>query len=422
MEQFEKIYEHIKSFVSKKFSSQDYNELEITFEKMNGLSNSIYLVRIFNKTTKEFLDEFVYRLFGEISEFIDRDLELDIIQNLSVKGVTPFIYETDYKSYRIEEYIGKADVLPREILKEEDIIQRVMQILISYTLISGVFHYKVSSENFTDDYHINIDPEVHSSGSINKQRIKQNIFDMCIKKFLDKARKNFDKFSNKFQKKYNKFNKFLDVELVEKFEKLKYFINNYNTLFMKIFPKHGLLTLNHNDVHRLNILLTDSKEKLLLLDHEYAALNLLGIDIVNYLIETSYDYTIKKYPFQEFNPGAIDLEAFFEVFKSFICKLELAHASVFAEEENRKKLEKVKTFKYFLKLVCLISLFWLLFTVIYLDYESFTLRKTFDYFEHAITRINIFQQAYNKLSQIKDPFAGDEQLSPSRLGISNLDF
>ena len=47
-------------------------------------------------------------------------------------------------------------------------------------------------------------------------------------------------------------------------------------------------------IHRLNILVRGDND-LILLDHEYASLNLIGSDIVNYLIESQFDYT--KYNF-----------------------------------------------------------------------------------------------------------------------------
>jgi hypothetical protein len=73
-----------------------------------------------------------------------------------------------------------------------------------------------------------------------------------------------------------------------------------------------------------------------------------------------------------------------------------------AEDDNRKKLEKLKSMKYFLRLVCTISLFWLLYSVIYCEFESFTLQKTFGYYQHALDRIFIFEKAYNKLQALEN--------------------
>jgi thiamine kinase-like enzyme len=397
MEHFEKIYKNLQDFISKYLSEKNYNELELTFEKMNGLSNDIYLVKIYDKTTNEMVHEVIYRQFGEISDLVDRELETSIIENLSSKGLTPKIFETDGKSYRIEEFISNSNTLERDEIKEDDIIERIIQILVSYTMISGVYNYRVKSKLFSQEYQIEIDQEL--SSKFNYQRISQNMFDMCMKDMYTKAKTNFEKFSHKFEKKYKKF---LDKEVFAKFEKIKFYIENYNEVFSKIFPKNGFLVLCHNDVHRLNLLLTNDKEKMFILDHEYAALNQIGNDIVNYMIESNFDYTLKNYPYFQFSAEEINFDNYFEIFKNFLNKFECAHSNLFKEEENRKKFEKMKSMKYFLRLVCVISLFWLLYSVIYCEFDSFIGQKTFDYYQHALDRIFIFEKAYAKLQSLEN--------------------
>src|SRR5690348_5819078 len=105
MEQMEKIYNSVKSFITRQFGIQDYNDINVTFERLNGLSNAIFLVKIINKTTGSLIHQIIYRSFGEISDLVDRDLETKIIHNLSKKGITPKIYETDNQTYRIEEFV-----------------------------------------------------------------------------------------------------------------------------------------------------------------------------------------------------------------------------------------------------------------------------------------------------------------------------
>lgn len=398
MEQFEKIYNNLKAFYSKHFESQPFHELDLNFEKLNGLSNDIYLVKIYNKTTNQIVHEVIYRQFGEISDLVNRELETNIIDHLSGKGMTPKILETDGSTYRIEEFIGNAGTLEKSSFKESDVIERIIQILVSYTMISGVYNYRVGSNSFSQEYKIEIDQDLNCSSGYT--RVSQNMFDMCMKDMLNKAQKNFENFSNKFTKKYNKF---LDQEIFAKYEKVKYYIKNYNDIFSKIFPKKGFFVLNHNDVHRLNLLLTNDREKLFILDHEYSALNLIGIDIVNYMIESNFDYAKKSFPFYEFHQEGeeINFENYFEMFKEFLNKFELSHADgLFADEDNRRKFQKCKSFKYFLRLVCVISLFWVLFSVIYCDIDNFSLMKTFDYFGHAMDRLFIFEKAYTRLKEL----------------------
>lgn len=412
MEQFEKIYKNIKSFILKHLNGKDYHELDLTFEKMNGLSNDIYLVKIYNKSTNEKLQEVIYRQFGEISDLVDRQMETKIIENLAEKGLGPEIYETDGKTFRIEEFISNAETLDGSILKEEDIIQRIINILVSYTMISGVYSYHLHCKDFSQDYKIELDPLINSASTFNFHRDPQNMFDKCMKEMLLKAKTNFEKFSEKFKKKYTKI---LDKEIFAKYQKVKHYLDNYNQIFQKILPKKGFLALNHNDVHRLNMLFGDNKEKLFLLDHEYASLNLIGIDIVNYLIESNFDYTSKEYPYYEFNPAEINFENYFEIFKDFLNQFELSHPEIMATQENKHQFEKMRSFKYFLRLVCIASLFWLLFSVIYCEFDSFCLQKTFDYFQHALDRIFFFEQAYKKLNSLDSIKFGLEAMNEINL-------
>ncbi len=395
MEHFEKIYENLENYISKIPLGKNFNELELSFEKMNGLSNDIYLVKIYDKTTKQMVHELIYRQFGEIADLVDRELETSIIKNLSSKGLTPKIFETDGKSYRIEEFISSSNTLEKHEIKEDDVLERIIQILVSYTMISGVYKYRVKSEDFSQEYQIDIEQEI--SSNLTNQKISQNMFDMCMKDMYYKAKKKFEKFSHKFEKKYQKF---LDIEVFSKYEKIKFYINNYNDVFSKIFPLNGFLVLCHNDVHRLNLLLTNDKKQLFILDHEYAALNQIGNDIVNYMIESNFDYTLKNYPYFQFSPEEINFENYFQIFKNFINKFECAHSNLWIKEERGKKLEKMKTMKYFLRVVCVISLFWLLYSVIYCDFENFIGQNTFDYYQHALDRIYIFEKAYTKLQSL----------------------
>jgi len=216
---------------------------------------------------------------------------------------------------------------------------------------------------------------------------------MCTKSMFNKAKKNFQKFSNKFKER---FDKIVDSEIYKNFKKIKLYLKNYKDLFNKVFPKEALMVLNHNDVHRLNILSFD-KNNLMLIDHEYAALNLVGIDIVNYLLETSYDYTTKSYPFFSFD-GKINYEKMFDIYLQFLEKFEENYKTAnIVEEANKKFLKQCKTKEYFLKLICIVSLFWFIYSVIYLDFNVFCLQKSFDHVLHAMSRLWTFDQTFSIL-------------------------
>jgi len=374
-----------------KFYTRKENQIELDFIRLNGLSNTIYLVKVFDKTSKTLVKELIYRSFGEISELVDRVTEMEIIDSLSSKNLTPKIFETDNVSYRIEEYIGNSDVLPRNFLKEDFIIEKIINILVAYSLINSIYNYSIVSDSLSKEYKISFDPKI-------QEMKKQNMFDKCLKLMFNKANTNFEKFKHKLEKKYDNF---INEEVMTKINKIKHYMENYKDLFAKVFPKKGIASLCHNDVHRLNLLLTEDTEKVIILDHEYACLNLAGVDIINYMIETKFDYTKKTSPFYEFEGESleIDFNGFYEVFQEFIRKFEAAH-SIDVDKEYFMQFQKCKKPKYFYKIVCVISLFWLVYSVMYLDYDDFIEQKKFDHINHAIDRIFIFEKAYSALENL----------------------
>jgi len=279
-------------------------------------------------------------------------------------------------------------------VNEQDIIDKVIKILVSYTLISNIYMYVIHCDGFEGDYKIRMDANIDSVNYKQNERINQNIFSMCMHDMYNKAQKNLDKITNKFEKSLHK------ITSIENFALIKSFIENYPKLLLDVFPKNGLMVLNHNDVHRLNIMQNKEKE-LKILDHEYAGLNLIGIDIVNYLIETNFDYTKKSFPFYTFTKENINFENYFEIFQQFLKNFEIAHAEDLKNIEYRRKFNKVKSYKYFLRLVCIVSLFWLLWGIIYFDLVKMNEMKSFDYFGYTMDRLFIFQKAYSELKSYK---------------------
>ncbi len=394
MEYMETIISKINNYMEREanFDSRQENQIELTFIRLNGLSNTVYLVKVFDKTSKTLLKELIYRKFGEISELVDRNTEMEIIDSLSSKSFTPKILETDGTSYRIEEYIGNSDVLPRILINEDFIIEKMINLLVSYSLITSIYNFTLISDSLSKEYQISFDPQF--------QEIKrQNIFDKCTVLMYNKAKVNFEIFMDKLGKKYDNL---ICEEVMEKIFKIKSYMENYKDLFAKVLPKKGIATVCHNDVHRLNLLLTEDNSKIIVLDHEYACLNIAGVDIVNYMIETKFDYTKKAFPFYEFERDSleIDFARFYEVFLKFMQRFEEEH-SIDADKEYFTRFQKCKTPKYFHRIVCVISLFWIVYSVMYLDYDDFVEKNKFDMLNHAIDRIFIFEKAYAALENLK---------------------
>ena len=389
----EKLYGVISTIFNRDNERTDVQDLEIQLEPLCGLSNQIYLVKIYDKKSKVLLKEMVYKVFGENNDIMDRKLEEEIMENLSSRGFGPKVLVSDHKTFRAEEYVKGAQELQVSELMEEQIVNQIIRILVSYSLFASVHTYHLFSDQFSTDYNV-----VISEGKNLTGKIQKNIYDMCTKNMFQKATKNFQKFSNKFKER---FDKIMDKEIYSNFKKLKIYLKNYKEMFKKVFPKEAFLVLNHNDVHRLNILAFD-KSKLMLIDHEYAALNLIGIDMVNYMIEANFNYKVKEHPFFEFSE-TLDYEKMFETYLQYLEEYEqhLISSKKLENEQERVLFSKCKTKEYFFKLVCVISLFWFIYSIIYLDFSTFELQNFFDYFLHGIKRLEIFENAYSMVeSQI----------------------
>ena len=67
-------------------------------------------------------------------------------------------------------------------------------------------------------------------------------------------------------------------------------------------------------------------------------------------------------------------------------------------------MEEIKNFEYFLGLVRVVSLFWLSWSAVKIDFDAFEKKKSFDYFKHAMDRISLFETADKILYNQKNCF------------------
>jgi len=318
---------------------------------------------------------------------MDRETEEKIMENLSVSGLGPKIILSDKSTFRVEEFVKAADLTVSKQL-EDDIVNQVIRILVAYSCFSCVHTYKIFSDNFNTDYNINI-----NKGNNFSEDVKKNIYDLATKSMFAKAKKNFQKFSSKFKER---FDKVLNSKIFLEYKKIKHYLNNYKQIFSHVMPKQGLFVLNHNDVHRLNFL-TMENDRLMLIDHEYAALNLIGIDIVNYLIETGFNYKHKEFPFFA-HTETLDYDKMYEMYLNYMNVFEENIRNREEINEERENLfSQCRTKKYFFQLICVISLFWFIYSLIYLDWSTFEMKSTFDQFHHALKRLSIFEEAYERV-------------------------
>ena len=391
MEDFDKVKENVRGFLTRKLKiPRDEKNIELTLEKLDGLSNTNYLVTVTRKTTNEKIIQIVYRKFGEISDVVDRDLETMIINNLAGKGIGPKILDRDEqkKTFRIDEYLANTTPIPKSDQFDSVVLDQIITIANSYSLISTVYKYKVENVN---GYSINISPIDTASKTRETYRVNQNMFNMCTKDMYEKAYQAFNVFAEEFRAHYKKED---NKTLYANFEKFEHYMKNYPEIFTKVWPEEGFMILNHNDVHRLNLIVRKEDKKLFILDHEYASLNLIGNDIANYMNESNFTYT----PEYTFSPDEIDFDFYYESYKKYIEGFKKQNIDFVKSDEGKKWLETISTKKYYINLHAVLNIFWLLYCAIYLNFaEEFKENVSFSYFQHGIDRIVYFERALARI-------------------------
>ena len=398
------VYKYLRS------ENQDVDprvEFTIGIDTLSTMTNYDYLINIYDKTSNEVVNQLIYRKFGKISECVDRELESTIIDQLSEDGLAPkILYKDEKGEYRIEEYIPDCTSIKKDNQFKSDIIEQIIQICVSYSLISSIYSFTVKSSELLDEVSImiNCNDEEESNGIRRKKintKISNNIFDMSLNHLYEKAMKSFTLFAEMFK---STIIKATNNSLWEDFEKMELFMNNFKFLFMSVFPKKGHMILNHNDLHRKNLIIEKTNSKIFVLDHEYAVLNLIGIDIANYLNESIFDYC----PKYKCEMDKVDIEHYYEIYLQYVDKFEDANPELNETEEGRELLEEIKSKKYYLNLHGVINAFWVLYCMIYLNFDNFNQNKGFNYFQHGLDRITYFEDILNKINEETEESDDDE--------------
>ena len=408
MEDFNTIKANVFHYLNNKSeTSYTKDKYSLSISKVSEITNTNYLVKITNTDTNQVEEQLLYRKFGKISECVDRELESTIIDQLSEEGVAPkILYKDEKGEYRIDEYIPDSTSIKKDNQFKSDIIEQIIQICVSYSLISSIYSFTVKRTELLDQVSImiNCDDEEESNGIRRKKintKISNNIFDMSLNHLYEKAMKSFTIFAEMFK---STIIKATNNSLWEDFEKMELFMNNFKFLFMSVFPKKGNMILNHNDLHRKNLIIEKTNSKIFVLDHEYAALNLIGIDIANYLNESIFDYS----PKYKCDMDKIDIDHYYDIYLQYVDKFENANPELNETEKGRELLDEIKTKKYYLNLHGVINAFWVLYCMIYLNFDNFTQNKGFNYFQHGLDRIACFENILTKINEESEESDDDE--------------
>ena len=101
------------------------------------------------------------------------------------------------------------------------------------------------------------------------------------------------------------------------------------------------------------------------------------------------------------------MELTYKIYLKFISKFEEIHYELKNNEKGKKILNEVRSKKYYLNLHCLINAFWVLHCSFNLSFEKYIQKEGFDYFQHAIDRIKL----YEKVSEKKEEEEEEEENS-----------
>jgi thiamine kinase-like enzyme len=228
---------------------------------------------------------------------------------------------------------------------------------------------------------------------------------------VDVFEKNFENDVKILEEEIQDKNKILDnhqISLKTIISKVKFYLENFDQIYSELLmdPDFNIteipLVLNHNDVHMHNLLLHNCK--LLLIDYEYATLNHIGFDIINYCIESFFNLEYPEYPFFKRKVENVNIlfsdPKFFEIYLNFVDKLIKKINSENINYNYLEKIYKIKNYQkvlnnknYFIRISGVCSLFWFYCALVSLDYEGFNDKNNFNYLDYSLERLSIYENA-----------------------------
>jgi thiamine kinase-like enzyme len=338
---------------------ENYNldRISLKFEKLGGMCNENYLVKVLEKNSNKIIFQLVYKKFGIMSKTGEHLLESYIIEYLSRKDIGPKLY-LEKKNYRLMEYIPETRHIEKDILFNDRIIDQLSLILDTYNHFTSTYLYHINGNK------IEIEPLKDNDDRSNKTiNVTKTYYDNIYNVIYKKAKLSFNKFKKEFEKKIPLKDNEDTHKIVNGFQ---HYLDNFQENFNKFYPKEGFLVMCHNDVNRYNFIQKISDGKLYCLDHEYASLNLPGYDIADYFNETNFNFVPNYY----FSYDDIDYDKYFGIYKKYINKFIESHDRLYHDIKGKEFIEYISTKKYYLSLHQIINYFWFLCCIAYLDFGS----------------------------------------------------
>ena len=383
------------SFILNKLNNSNciYSD-DLVFERLSGISNQTFKISINSQSDNISKKSIIYKKFGKINCLVDRDLEMKLLNEMASKNIGPKIYQTDLKTYRVEEYLENTRNIFHYEMFQEKYLNRIIERFLCINQIGDINYISyVGIKEKNDCYNLLV-----------KEK-QANVFNFSLG-MKNLAKISIDNFEKELQLNKKDYSSDDYINYCKNISSIKEKINTSIEDIINISPKYWIFTLNHNDAHPCNILV-DSKDSIFLIDLEYCGYNFLGFDIGEFLLDSIFNLDHKDFPhwIQLEDFSTYDKELYYEIWKNYISKyFEIYQASIneilikekleFTIEDIRKEYLSIKTYK---NMISIASIYWFLYGVLYLKYDEFVKKSSFDYYSFSIKRYSIKEYIVDKI-------------------------
>ena len=385
-EESNSVKEKIINYIKTNNSTLNISNIIINIEKCKAcLNNDNYIIKIKDKESQKTLYELFLKVFRNKME--NKKLESEVQRILGEKNLGPKLLEmNDEKKYKIDEYLPNLKYIELDYCLKDNIIDKILEIILCFNNLYHLYFYDID-----DKYKIIINENKsiinHNINNISMD-FNNNSFNQHINIYLPKAELVLKKFIESYNLNKNTIN--IDAKL----EKLKYIVDNYKTLLIDNVYKHnGYFVFSHSDFHRGNVVHKDNNlDKLYVLDIDFINLNLIGYDLIYYLIKSVFNNGIVE--------NYLNLTNFYKIYLKYINKF-LDEFEGFKTQNDKDKNNEIKNYikndisskEYFIRLIKLVLYFDIIYCCDLINFENeFMSDKHFKFFNYLSLNIDVLNQ------------------------------
>lgn len=385
-EESNSVKEKIINYIKTNNSTLNISNIIINIEKCKAcLNNDNYIIKIKDIQSQKTLYELFLKVFRNKME--NKKLESEVQRILGEKNLGPKLLEmNDEKKYKIDEYLPNLKYIELDYCLKDNIIDNILEIILCFNNLYHLYFYDID-----DKYKIIINENKsiinHNINNISMD-FNNNSFNQHINIYLPKAELVLKKFIESYNLNKNTIN--IDAKL----EKLKYIVDNYKTLLIDNVYKHnGYFVFSHSDFHRGNVVHKDNNlDKLYVLDIDFINLNLIGYDLIYYLIKSVFNNGIVE--------NYLNLTNFYKIYLKYINKF-LDEFEGFKTQNDKDKINEIKNYikndisskEYFIRLIKLVLYFDIIYCCDLINFENeFMSDKHFKFFNYLSLNIDVLNQ------------------------------